>query len=343
LATGSGYDYIIVGAGSAGCVLANRLSADPAAKVLLLEAGGSDWHPYIHMPLAMLKISRDSRMNWNFTTEPEPHCNNRRIPIQRGKVLGGSSSINAMIYARGHPLDYDAWRQKGLAGWGYADVLPYFKRSEHSWRGDDGYHGTGGLLTISPANRRSPMHAMFVEAAAKQGYPESADYNGAEPEGIAWPDFTIARGRRNSTARAFLRPARKRANLTVATRALVHRVILRNGRAVAIEYRRGGETLTVEAGREIILCGGTYNSPQLLLLSGIGPADELKALGIAPVLDRRSVGGNLQEHLPIAPRGTAFYQPHCPRIGERRMAWIRLFSIRRQLERAQRRMACGPA
>ena len=295
--TATGYDYIIVGAGSAGCVLANRLSADPAAKVLLLEAGGSDWHPYIHMPLAMLKISRDPRVNWNFVTEPELHCNNRRIPIQRGKVLGGSSSINAMIYARGHPLDYDAWRQKGLAGWGYADVLPYFKRSENSWRGDDGYHGTGGPLTTSPANRRSPMHAMFVEAAAKQGYPASADYNGAQPEGIAWPDFTVARGRRNSTARAFLRPARLRANLTVATNALAHRVVLQNGRAVAVEYRQDGEVVTAEADREVVLSGGTYNSPQLLLLSGIGPADELKALGIAPALDRRDVGRNLHDHV----------------------------------------------
>jgi 4-pyridoxate dehydrogenase len=245
----SAYDYVIVGAGSAGCVLAHRLTTDPAVRVLLLEAGGSDTSPLIQVPIGLGKIWERRLFDWGYDTEPEPRLDNRQIEAMRGKVLGGSSSINAMIYARGHPLDYDAWRQKGLAGWGYADVLPYFKRSEHSWRGDDGYHGTGGLLTISPANRRSPMHAMFVEAAAKQGYPESADYNGAEPEGIAWPDFTIARGRRNSTARAFLRPARKRANLTVATRALAHRVILRNGRAVAIEYRRGGETLTVEAGR----------------------------------------------------------------------------------------------
>jgi choline dehydrogenase len=249
------------------------------------------------MPLAMLKISRDPRVTWNFATEPEPHCNNRRIPIPRGKVLGGSSSINAMIYARGHPLDYDAWRQKGLAGWGYADVLPYFKRSENSWRGNDAYHGTGGPLTTSPASTRSGLHALFVEAAAKRGYPPSDDYNGAQPEGVAWPDFTIGQGRRNSTARAFLRPARKRANLTVETHALAHRVVLRNGRAVAVEYQRAGQMVTAQANREIILSGGTYNSPQLLLLSGIGPADELTALGITPVLDRRDVGRNLQEHV----------------------------------------------
>jgi choline dehydrogenase len=292
------FDFIIVGAGSAGCVLANRLSADPAAKVLLLEAGGSDWHPYIHMPLAMLKIGRDPRVNWNFTTEPEPHCNNRRIPIQRGKVLGGSSSINAMIYARGHPLDYDAWRQKGLHGWGYADVLPHFKRSEDSWRGDNAFHAAGGPLTIAPADMgRNGLHRLFVEAASKLGYPASADYNGAEPEGIAWPDFTIAHGRRNSTARAFLGPALQRPNLTVATRALAHQVLVRSGRATAVEYRHGTEIVLAEAERDIILSGGTYNSPQLLLLSGIGPADELRALGITPVLDRPDVGCNLQEHV----------------------------------------------
>jgi len=293
------YDYIVVGAGSAGCVLANRLSADPAARVLLLEAGGVDRHPYLHMPLAMLKISRDPRVNWNFATEPEPHCAGRRIPIPRGKVLGGTSSINAMIYARGHPLDYDAWRQKGLHAWGYADVLPYFKRSEDSWRGDNAFHATGGPLTISPADTgRSGLHRLFVEAASKLGYPASSDYNGAEPEGIAWPDFTIARGRRNSTARAFLRPALPRPNLTVETHALVHRVLVRSGRAAAVEYRRGADIFVAAAEREIILSGGTYNSPQLLLLSsGIGPADELRALGVAPILDRPAVGRNLQEHV----------------------------------------------
>ena len=289
------YDYIIVGAGSAGCVLANRLSAD-GASVLLLEAGGRDWNPYIHMPLAMRKLAPNARINWDLSTEPEPHCNNRRIFIPRGKVLGGTSSINAMLYARGHPLDYEQWRQAGLKGWGYDDVLPYFKRSEASWRGDREFHGGDGPLRVSPGSRQSPLHGLFTTAAQAAGFRLSDDYNGAEPEGAAVPDFTIGRGRRNSTARAFLRPALKRQNLCVETRALAHRVVIEHGRAVGVAYERAGTPHVARAAREIVLSGGTYNSPQILLLSGIGPADELKALGIAPVLDRKDVGRNLQEH-----------------------------------------------
>ena len=291
------YDTIIVGAGSAGCVLANRLSADPARRVLLLEAGGRDWHPYIHMPLAMRRIGPDPRFNWRYTTEPEPHCHNRTIDIPRGKVLGGSSSINAMIYARGHPLDYDEWRQMGLDGWGYDDVLPYFKRSEANWRGATDHHGASGPLAVSAVPPRSALHAMFTAAAAKCGYGRSDDYNGATPEGIAMPDLTVGRGRRASTAQVFLRPVRKRPNLTVVTHALAQRVVIRAGRAVGVEYRQHGALHIDEAASEIVLSGGTYNSPQLLMLSGIGPADELRALGIAPVLDRPAVGRNLQEHV----------------------------------------------
>jgi choline dehydrogenase len=294
---GERFDYIIVGAGSAGCVLANRLSEDGTAKVLLLEAGGSDRNPLIHMPLAMTKLNPDLRINWQLETEPEPQCYDRRIWVPRGKVLGGTSSINAMIYARGHPLDYDQWRQSGLTGWGYADVLPYFKRSENSWRGDTPHHGTGGPLTISPQRNASPMYELFAAAGERAGFKRSSDYNGTEPEGIARPELTIAGGRRNSTARAFLKPAMKRPNLRVETRALAHRVVVSGGRATAVEYRQDGTLHTAYADREIVLSGGTYNSPQLLMLSGIGVVDELKALGIEPVVDLPSVGQNLQEHV----------------------------------------------
>lgn len=292
----AGYDYIIVGAGSAGCVLANRLSADAVASVLLLEAGGRDWHPYIHMPLGMRRLSPHPRLNWDYATEPEPNCNNRQIFVPRGKVLGGTSSINAMIYARGHPLDYDQWRQTGLKGWGYQDVLPYFKRSENSWRGDSAYHGGGGPLKVSRSNEKGPLLDLFTRAAANVGFGATADYNGAAPEGVASPDFTIGDGWRHSTARAFLRPAMGRPNLTIETRALAHRVLVRGGRAVGIAYSRNGTVTTATASREVVLAGGTYNSPQLLMLSGIGPADELRALGIDPILDRSAVGQNLQEH-----------------------------------------------
>ncbi|MEE2970713.1 MAG: choline dehydrogenase [Pseudomonadota bacterium] len=291
------YDYIIVGAGSAGCVLANRLSEESDVSVLLLEAGGRDNHPGIHIPLAMRSIFDRPAINWGYRSEPEPHCHGRRIAIPRGKVLGGTSSINAMIYARGHPLDYDQWRQTGLSGWGYADVLPYFKRSEHNWRGESERHGGSGPLKVTPSSLSGPIYDLFSSAAEKAGFPRSGDYNGAEPEGIARADLTIGDGRRFSTARAFLRPAMTRPNLTIATRSPATRVVIEGGRATGVEYRSGGQLVTAHAAREVVLSGGTYNSPQLMMLSGIGPADEIQAHGIAPVLDRPGVGANLQEHV----------------------------------------------
>ena len=291
------FDYIIVGAGSAGCVLANRLSEDPDTRVLLLEAGGRDRYPWIHMPLAMRPVSQRPQLNWGYETEPEPHCHGRRIPIARGKVLGGTSSINAMVYARGHPRDYDQWRQMGLAGWGYDDVLPFFKRSERSWRGETEFHGGNGLLKTSPPTIESPLHDLFAEAGEKLGFPRIDDYNGATPEGIAPPEFTIGDGRRASTARAFLHPAMARPNLTVETHAPAGRVIIERGRATGIEFRQNGEARTATASREVILSGGTYNSPQLLMLSGIGPAEALREHGITTIVDRPSVGENLQEHV----------------------------------------------
>jgi choline dehydrogenase len=288
------YDYIIVGAGSAGCVIANRLTADPSVKVLLLEAGGWDDELLMKMPLGA-HLSRYPHLNWGYVSEPIEALG-RPLMVPRGKAMGGSSHVNAMTYSRGHPKDYDQWRQMGCEGWGYADVLPYFKRSERSWRGEGKYHGGSGEMAVDRSDLRGRLYDETIAAAKTLGFQESPDLHGEMAEGFSIPEFTAHKGRRISTSRAFIRPIRHRTNLTIETGALTSKVLLEGRRAVGVEYVQGGQGKSARASKEVILCGGTYNSPQLLMLSGIGPADHLRERGVEPVLDLPGVGQNLSEH-----------------------------------------------
>jgi choline dehydrogenase len=294
------YDYIIVGAGSAGCVLANRLGEDEGARVLLLEAGPADHSIFIHMPSAFAYPLANDKYNWFYDTEPEPFMNNRRMHCPRGRVLGGSSSINGMVYIRGHAFDYDAWAgMPGLAQWSYAHCLPYFKKSETRLKGGDAYRGNDGPLYVSTAACKNPLYRAFIEAGQQAGYPYTDDMNGYQQEGLGPMDMTVYKGRRWSTAQAYLRPAARRGNLRVVTRARVTRVLFEGTRATGVEYARGSQLHQAHAVREVILSGGAINSPQLLMLSGIGKAEELRALGIQPRVDLPGVGQNLQDHLEV--------------------------------------------
>jgi len=291
------FDYVIVGAGSAGCVLADRLSADGQRSVLLLEYGGSDRSIFIQMPSALSIPMNMPKYNWFYYTEPEPHLGGRRMHVPRGKVLGGSSSINGLVYIRGNPQDFEGWSAQGASGWAYRDVLPYFRRAEKRQEGGNEYRGNSGRLETRYGTLSNPLHAAWLSAAGEAGYPSTADVNGFQQEGFGRMDMTVADGRRCSASNAYLRSAMRRPNLKVLTHALATRILFEGRRAIGLEYRRGGISHRVQIAGELILSAGPINSPQLLKLSGVGPAAELRAHDIPVVHDLPGVGENLQDHL----------------------------------------------
>lgn len=290
------YDFIVTGAGSAGCAVAGRLSEDGRFRVLLLEAGPRDTYPWIHVPLGYHKTFNNPRVNWMFDSEPEPELNDRVMYQPRGKVLGGTSSINGMVYMRGNAADYDEWRQRGCEGWDYDSVLPYFKRAEDNERGADDFHATGGPLKVSDHAWKPTLAKAMHDAAVEAGIPANADFNGADQEGVGYYQTTINRSRRWSSARAYLGPAKQRKNLTIATSAHATRLLIEDGRCVGVEYATPNGRVEARCRREVIVSGGVYGSPQLLMLSGLGPAEHLKQHGIAVVRDMPGVGSHLHDH-----------------------------------------------
>lgn len=292
------FDYVVIGAGSAGCVVASRLSEDPDCRVLLLEAGGPDRSPFIHMPAGITKLM-ESEYDWAFRTVPQPRMKGRRMYWPRGRTLGGSSSINAMIYVRGHARDYDHWRQLGNEGWSFEDVLPHFRKAENNEQFADALHARGGPLNVAALRYRNPLSETFLAAAEEAGIPRNPDFNGPEQDGCGFYQVTQKNARRCSAAVAYLRPAMGRPNLTIATRAQALGIMLEKGRAVGVRYAEGGVVKSARAEREVILCGGAISSPHLLLLSGIGPADELHAAGVECRHNLPGVGKNLQDHLNV--------------------------------------------
>jgi choline dehydrogenase len=292
------YTHIVAGAGAGGCVVAHRLCADPANRILLLEAGGPDRSPLIHMPAGFTKLTSPS-VNWGFSTVPQPQLNNREMHYPQGRTLGGSTSINAMIYIRGHRLDYDEWASLGNDGWAYDGVLPYFRQMENHERLVDEYHGTGGPMNVAEQVQHNSLSKAFVRAGQEVGLSYSADFNGASQDGVGFYDVTQRNVRRESAATAYLKPIRKRSNLSIVTNATATRVVMSSGRAIGIAYQHGKRERIAYADGEIVLSGGAVNSPKLLLLSGIGPADELRALGIPVTHDLPGVGKNLQDHMDV--------------------------------------------
>ena len=291
------FDYIVVGAGSSGCVLANRLTASGRHRVLLLEAGPNNRHPWLHIPLGFGRLFNNRRFNWCYQTEPQPECHNRRIIAPRGRVLGGSSSINGLIYIRGQAEDFNIWRQLGNTGWSFEEVLPYFRKAEDNERGADQFHGVGGPLAVSDLCDRHPLAEAYVEAALQCGYPRNDDFNGSVQEGAGYYQTTMRNGVRSSTADGYLKPARRRANLKVVSEALATRIVFEGRRATGLEYLVGNEKRSAGAIAEVIVAGGAFNSPQLLQLSGLGPASLLQSHGVTVVADAPGVGDDLNDHI----------------------------------------------